>query len=119
METHSICRHFGQMAQQCLILSGAVLSMCTFNYSTVSGSDWLVQRNLRWNKVPRRRETYVHPRDLLLLHFLCAAGSVILQICQRDAVTLKLPEDMALTQVTAWLTPHMLDFTCLPIYHIL
>lgn len=63
------------MERRCLILSEAPLSTRTFNCSTVSGSDLLVHRSLRWNKVPRRRETYVHPRDLLLLHFLCSGKS--------------------------------------------
>lgn len=90
------------MEQRRLCLSEAVLSLCTFNCSTVSGSHWLVQLNLTWNKVPRKRETYVHPRDLLLLHFLCAVGRVGLQICPREAETLKLLEDMAPNQVTAW-----------------
>lgn len=105
-----------QMEQQCLVLSGAALLTCTFNCSTVSDSDWFVQHGLT---LEQGRETYVHPRDLLLLHFLCAVGRLRLQICQMEAVTLKLLEDMALTQMTAWLTRHMLDLTCLPIYHIL
>lgn len=96
-----------QMEQRCLTLSGDVLLKHSF--LTLSGSDWLVQHNFRWNKVPHKRETYVHPRGLLLLHFLCAVGRMRPQICQMEEVTLKLLEDMALTQVTAWLTRHMLS----------
>lgn len=46
-------------------------------------------------------------------------GRVRLEICPREAVTLTLLEDMAPTQATAWSPRHMLDLTCLPLYHIL
>lgn len=52
------------------------------------------------------RETYVQPGDFFLfwLYFLCAAGTMTLQMCQMETVTLKLLEDTALTPTTAWLT---------------
>lgn len=64
-----------------------MLLICTFNCSAVSGSDWLLHHNLTWKKIPHRRETYVHPRDLLLLYFLATMERMRLQIYQMEAVT--------------------------------
>lgn len=71
-----------------------MLSVCTFNSSAMSGSDWFVQCNLRWE-----RDICTSKRFTFAPLCLCSRSETT------QGETLQTLEDMALTQVTAWLNP--------------
>lgn len=77
------------------MLSGAVLSMCTFKCSIMSVSEWLFQLG----------EGHMFIQEIYFCSILFVQS--VSETTYLSAEPLLLLEDMALTQVTAWITQHL------------